>query len=285
VHARAWLRRYLRETGLALPARYLSISLIVISVPARDVARILNNESNLKILDKLKARPYYPRELAQEMELSEPFVVRRLKAMEAEDIVEGRWESEGSRKVKRYYLKDVKIEYGREGLKVSSEELPVRQAKPTIDMKKEMLARLVKLPLMAVCLAGIVLNIPVILVAMLVLVLWYTLITAGFFRRYHFTTTLLSIPVYVFSIAAVGSILVGDAIQVVIPLSAIIGLFTVVLIYIMLYQARYYQLELDDMLEKTRAFIEGLGNEPWHVRLFYLPMALKWKINEYFKIV
>jgi DNA-binding transcriptional ArsR family regulator len=254
-------------------------------VPARDVARILNNESNLKILDKLKARPYYPRELAQEMELSEPFVVRRLKAMEAEDIVEGRWEAEGSRKVKRYYLKDVKIEYGREGLKMSSNELPVPPAKKTIDMKKEMMARLVKLPLMAVCFAGIVLNIPVILGAMLVLVLWYLLITVGIYRRHRFMTSLLTIPVYVFSTLAVGSILVGDAIQVVIPLSAIIGLFTVVLIYIMLYQARYYQLELEDMLEKTRTFIDGLENEPWHVRLFYLPMALKWKINEYFKIV
>jgi Bacterial regulatory protein, arsR family len=254
-------------------------------VPARDVARILNNESNLKILDKLKTRPYYPRELAQEMELSEPFVVRRLKAMEAEDIVEGRWETEGSRKVKRYYLKDVKIEYGREGLKVSSEELPVPPAKKTIDMKKEMLARLVKLPLMAICLAGIVLNIPVILVAMLVLIFWYLLITVGFYRRYHFTTTLLSIPVNAFGTLAIGAILVGDMIQVVIPLTAIVGLFVVVLIYVMLYQARYYQLELDDMLEKTRTFVEGLGDEPWHVRLFYLPMALKWKINEYFKIV
>ena len=113
-------------------------------VPARDVARILNNESNLKILDKLKVRPYYPRELAQEMELSEPFVVRRLKAMEEEGIVEGRWETEGSRKVKRYYLMDVSIEYGKEGLKFSSEDIPV---KPGIDMKKEVVGRLIKLPL------------------------------------------------------------------------------------------------------------------------------------------
>jgi DNA-binding HxlR family transcriptional regulator len=75
------------------PIRYLCNSRILTSVPARDVARLLNNESNLKILDKLKTRPYYPRELAQEMELSEPFVVRRLKAMEAEDIVEGRWDT------------------------------------------------------------------------------------------------------------------------------------------------------------------------------------------------
>jgi hypothetical protein len=129
------------------------------------------------------------------------------------------------------------------------------------------------------------LNIPVILVAMLVLIAWYLLITVGFYRRYHFTTTLLSIPVNAFGTLAIGAILVGDAIQVVIPLSAVVGLFVVVLIYIMLYQARYYQLELDDMLEKTRAFIEGLEAEAWYVRLFYLPMALKWKINEYFKIV
>jgi hypothetical protein len=219
------------------------------------------------------------------MELSEPFLVRRLKAMEGEDIVEGRWEAEGSRKVKRYYLKDVKIEYGRDGLKVSSEELPVLPAKKTIDMKNEMKARLLKLPLMAVCLAGIVLNIPVILGAMLVLFLWYLLITVGIYRRHHFMTSLLTIPVYAFSTLAIGSLLVGDVLQVVIPLSAIIGLFVVLLIYIMLYQARYYQLELDDIMEKTGAFVESLADEPWYIRLLYLPMALKWKINEYFKIV
>ncbi len=254
-------------------------------MPARDVARILNNESNLKILDKLKSRPYYPRELAQEMGLSEPFIVRRLKTMEEEDIVEGRWETMGSRKVKRYYLKDVKIEYGREGLKVSSEELPVPPAKKTIDVKNEMRARLVKLPLVAVCFAGIVLNVPIILVAMLVLVFWYMLATMGFYRRYRFTTMLLSIPVYVFGVLSISAILIGDAIDVVIPLSAVVGLFAGVLIFVMIYQARYYQLELDDMLEKTREFVNGLGDEPGHVRFFYLPMALKWKINEYFKIV
>jgi predicted transcriptional regulator len=44
------------------------------------------------------------------MGVSEPFIVRRLKAMEEHDIVEGRWETEGSRKVKRYYVKDVTLQ-------------------------------------------------------------------------------------------------------------------------------------------------------------------------------
>jgi hypothetical protein len=257
-------------------------------VPARDVARLLNNESNLKILDKLKTRPYYPRELAQDMGLSEPFVVRRLKAMEGEDIVEGRWETENGRKVKRYYLKDVKIEYGRDGLKVSSEERPTEPPVPvkkTIDMKKEMMSRLLRVPLMIICLAGIMLNIPAILVAMLAIVFWYLLIIIDFYRRFHFTTTLLSIPIYAFGTIVICAILIGDAVEAAIPFSAIVGLFTVLLIYIMFYQARYYQLEMDDMMEKSRDFVDGLVDEPWHVRLFYLPMALKWKINEYFKIV
>jgi hypothetical protein len=81
------------------------------------------------------------------------------------------------------------------------------------------------------------------------------------------------------------AILIGDAVEAAIPFSAIVGLFTILLIYIMFYQARYYQLEMDDMMEKSRDFVDGLVDEPWHVRLFYLPMALKWKINEYFKIV
>lgn len=257
-------------------------------MPARDVARILNNESNLKILDRLKTRPCYPRELAQEMGLSEPFVVRRLKAMEEEDIVEGRWETENGRKVKRYYLKDVKIEYGKDGLKVSSEErppAPVVPAKRTIDVKNEMMARLVKLPLVILFLAGILLNIPVILGAMLVFILWYLLITAGFYRRYRFTTSLLSIPMYAFIVLIIGAVLVGDAVQIVIPVSAIVALLAIVVVFVMLYQARYYQLELDELLEKNREFVDGLGDEPGYVRLFYLPMALKWKIYEYFKIV
>ena len=105
---------------------------------AKNIANVLNNESNLRILEKLKERPFYPRELAAEMGLSEPFIVRRLKSMEAYDIVEGRWENEGSRKVKRYYIKDVTLQLGKSGLKVSSAEMPKKQG---VNFKNDMIAR------------------------------------------------------------------------------------------------------------------------------------------------
>ena len=93
-------------------------------MPPKTIASLLNNESNLRILEKLKIKPYYPRELAAEMKLSEPFLVRRLKAMEEYDIVEGRWENEGGRKVKRYYVKDITMQLGKDGLKVTLPSKP-----------------------------------------------------------------------------------------------------------------------------------------------------------------
>ncbi len=251
-------------------------------VPARDVARILNNESNLKILDRLKVRPYYPRELAQEMALSEPFLVRRLKAMEEEGIVEGRWETEGSRKVKRYYLMDVKIEYGKEGLKVSSEDIPV---KPGIDMKKELVGRLIKLPLIIVFLAGILLNIPVIIGALFVFVAWYTVMTADYYLRFRYKTHLLSIPVYGINTLVLASVLLGDIFRVDVPLSAIVGVLAVVLIYILLFQARYYQMELDDILRNGKQFVKDLEDAPVPAKILYLPMVIRWRISEYFHLL
>jgi DNA-binding PadR family transcriptional regulator len=251
-------------------------------MPAKDVARLLNNESNLKILDKLKVKPYYPRELAQEMELSEPFVVRRLKAMEEEDIVEGRWEIEGSRKVKRYYLKDIKIEYGREGLKVSSDEIPAKQG---IDLKKDMIGRLIKLPLVIIFVIGILFNILALQVALLLFLLWYVAMTTGFYKRYHFKTSLLSIPLYCFNTLVIGGLIAGNLLNAPIPLELIIALLAAGMVFVMVYQARYYQLELPDLLLKNKEFVHGLEDAPLHTKLFYLPMAVRWKICEYFKIV
>jgi DNA-binding transcriptional ArsR family regulator len=254
-------------------------------VPARDVARILNNESNLKILDRLKARPYYPRELAHEMALSEPFVVRRLKAMEEEGIVEGRWETEGSRKVKRYYLMDVKIEYGKEGLKVTSEEIPTPPAARTIDLKKELIGRLIKLPLMILFVAGVLLNIPAIIGALLLFIVWYTVMTIDYYRRFRFKSYMLLIPVYLINSLTLAWLLAGDFLKAEVPLGAVIGVLAIGMIYIMLFQARYYQLELDDILRNGRQFVEELEDAPVPAKILYLPMVIRWKISEYFHLV
>jgi len=112
-------------------------------MPPKNIASVLNNESNLRILEKLKVCPHYPRELAAEMGVSEPFVVRRLKAMEEHGIVEGKWETEGSRKVKRYYVNDVTLQLGKGGLKVTTAEAPVKQE---INIFKELAGTITRLP-------------------------------------------------------------------------------------------------------------------------------------------
>jgi DNA-binding HxlR family transcriptional regulator len=95
-----------------------------ISVPSKNIASVLNNESNMRILGWLKAKPYYPRELAAAMDVSEQFIVRRLKAMEEHGIVEGKWENEGGHRVKRYYPQDIILQIGDEGLEVTSDYDP-----------------------------------------------------------------------------------------------------------------------------------------------------------------
>ena len=93
-------------------------------MPSKNIASVLNNESNMRILGWLKTKPYYPRELAAAMNISEQFIVRRLKEMEEYGIVEGKWENEGGHRVKRYYPKDITLQIGNEGLEVTSDYDP-----------------------------------------------------------------------------------------------------------------------------------------------------------------
>lgn len=252
---------------------------------AKDVARLLNNESNLKILEKLKEKPYYPRELATAMGLSEPFIVRRLKAMEEQGIVESGWDTENGRKVKRYHLKDVKIEYGREGFKAASETVP---QKTGISMKKEVIGRLIKLPLGILFMAGIIFNIQVIIAAMAVFLLWYSLISFAMYRTFGFKTSLLSGIIYSLCTVLLSSMLVVSLMAITVPEATWPVVWPIgicVMAFLMLYQARFYQLELDDMLIKAGDFIDKLDTKPTTTRLFYFPYALKWKVSEYFKLI
>jgi hypothetical protein len=191
--------------------------------------------------------------------------------MEEEGIVEGVWEKEGNRKVKRYYLKDVRIEYGKEGLRVSSEVIPVRQG---VDLKKELIGRLIKLPLMILFVAGILLNVLVLQVVLLAMLIWYMVMTTGFYRRYHFMTSLLSIPLYCFYTLVVGGLIAGNLLQVPVPLGITLGLLAAVLMIVLVYQARYYQMELEDLLQKNRVFVNELERAPAHIKLFYLPGSM-----------
>lgn len=251
----------------------------------KDIARILNNESNLRILDRLKERPYYPRELAMDMDLSEPFIVRRLKAMEEYGIVEGKWETVGNRKVKRYYIKDVKIEYGKEGLKVTSGEVQVNKG---INIKNDLIGRLIKLPLVLIFLYGILFEITIILIAVLGLFIWQTAITLSFYREFKFKTSMLSIMVYIIG-SAITLLMVMSIYKILDISPATVQVITTVMLAIVLfidmYLVRYYQVEYEDMVSKTGSFIKDLELAPPQVKLFYLPMVIKWKISEYFKLI
>lgn len=153
-------------------------------MPSKNIAGVLNNRSNLRILEELKTRPYYPRELAAEMKLSEPFVVRHLKAMEEHNIVEGRWETENGRKLKRYYVKDVKMQLGNDGLKVTSEEAPAKDS--DISLKKEAARLLIWLPVLAFIVCGVIFDIRVIIAISLFLVAWQLAVDVALYRRYPY---------------------------------------------------------------------------------------------------
>lgn len=254
-------------------------------MPPKNIASILNNESNLRILEKLKVKPYYPRELAAEMGLSEPFIVRRLKAMEEHDIVEGRWEAEGTRRVKRYYVKDVTLQLGKDGLKVTTAEMPVKKG---IDLKKEMLGRLLKLPLLAVLVYGLIFNVPVLIGILFVIVVWYLLINIAYYLEYRFVTSLLSIVIYAAGTLVVGGILLADYKAPAVPAEAAAistALLAAVLVLVLVYQSRYYQLEREDLFKCTGDLLSSLDDAPIYKKLFYLPVVIKWKINEYFGLV
>lgn len=265
-------------------AKYLCHRQQWMVVPAKNVASVLNNESNLRILEKLKERPYYPRELAAEMGLSEPFIVRRLKAMEEHDIVEGRWDTEGTRKVKRYYVKDVTIRLGKDGLQVKTAEKPHTSG---VDLKKDLIGRLIKLPLAIMFVAGVIFNIPILLVVMSIFLAWYTAIYYANYGDFKYKTSLLSCMI---SGILAGFTLVLIALE---QLSfnvpeyslTILLVVSMIVIFLAIYQARYYQLEFDAMVEDLGEFVHGLDKAPLYKKLFYLPMVAKWKISEYFGLI
>jgi hypothetical protein len=261
-------------------------------VPPKNVAGLLNNESNLRILEKLKSRAYYPRELSAEMKLSESFIVRRLKAMEEFDIVEGRWESEGTRKVKRYYLKDVTMQLGKGGLEVTSGEVMLASPpKTNITPEKELLKLTIWLPILLLIFGGIYLNDPLLIAIVALLFAWMTAINVVLYRHLKYKSMISAILLLimgVLSIANVAWIMYGGN-NLLKGSSEFYGYFYmiygIVFFALLVYHVRYSQIELVEMTRDRQDFIADLESASVPVKLFYLPMALRWKINEYFGLV
>ena len=255
---------------------------------SKNIAAVLNNESNLRILEKLKVKPFYPRELAGEMGLSEPFIVRRLKAMEEHDIVEGRWESENGRKVKRYYVKDIRMQLGKDGLKVTSAE-----ATPggKIDMKKEATRFFLRLPLILIIFYGVVSQNAVILSVTCLYCIWLIAMNAALYRNYPYKNIVTGIALLVAGLISMSTILVIRFIPIdlLVDSSLPIGLFYAGIGFFffmgMIYHIRFSMVEAGEMNADKRELIGSLGSASMAVKLFYMPMALRWKINEYFNLV
>ncbi len=256
-------------------------------MPAKNIASVLNNESNLRILEKLKVRPYYPRELAGEMGVSEPFIVRRLKAMEEHDIVEGRWETENGRNVKRYYVKDVTLQLGKDGLQVTTAEAPVKAEKAEINILKEMAGTLVRLPLILILIAGVIFNIWYLVAAVAILFFWNAAIDHEFYSTTRLKTPLIS----TFINLAVSILLLGIVAESFVPavsmeIAAVIMIICLALLLLgVVYRSRYYQLEYSELIDAMVGLIARLDRAPLYVKIFYLPTAIRWKINEYFGLV
>lgn len=257
-------------------------------MPSKNIAAVLNNESNLRILDKLKQRPFYPRELSAEMGLSEPFIVRRLKAMEEYDIVEGRWESENGRKVKRYYVKDVTMQLGKDGLQVTSGEAPVKSG---IDLRKELTKSLIYLPIIVFIACGYIFEQPIILGITCLLFAWQLAVNLAFYRTYRYNTMLTAALLLAAGVAST-LILLGlhfYHFNLLIQPSEYIGLLFAgigfVFFMTLIYHVRFSQAESRDLMADKKELMASLESSSLPVKVFYLPLVLRWKLNEYFGLV
>jgi len=257
-------------------------------VPSKNIAAVLNNESNLRILEKLKERPFYPRELSAEMGLSEPFIVRRLKAMEEHDIVEGRWETEGGRKVKRYYVGDIKMHLGKDGLKLTSAE-----ATPggEIDLKKEATKFLLSLPIILAVFYVMNSQNIMLMAATCLYWGWLVFINMALYRYNPYKNIVTATIILVVGILFLSTLLVIQ----VIPIDLITGYVVLIRLFFiiigfflfigLIYHVRFSLVEARDMAIDKKDLITNLDSASVPVKFFYLPLVLKWKLSEYFKLV
>lgn len=261
-------------------------------MPPKNVAGVLNNETNLRILEKLKGRAYYPRELAAEMKISESFVVRRLKAMEECGIVEGRWESEGSRKVKRYYLMDVTMQLGKGGLEVTSgEAVPVSVPKSDISLRKEVLGLLVILPIILLALYGSITGQPVLIIAVGLLFVWQIADNLAFYRNYRYNTLVIGafiLALFILSQALTLAMIffhVDYISQTHEDIGLIYAAWGIVFLGAFVYYVRFSQAEARDLAADKKDFIAGIDTASAPVKIFYVPLVFGWKIKEYFGLI
>ena len=258
-------------------------------MPSKNMAVLLSNESNLRIIEMLKSRPYYPRELAAEMSLSEPFVVRRLRSLEEYGIVEGKWESNGSRRVKRYFLKDVTLELARTGLKIKMDNAPPvdTPVQYTINLRDEANKWALMLPLVAIIVYGIIFKVTALLLIFSLYFLWWGAINFAYHRKFGLRSTLLMIFMDLFLAFIISANLIEERVAGM-GLGVFIGILAtiigIIILILMTYRIRYSQHESDMINTSTIALMDIVATGPSYLKVFYLPMAIKCKIYEFFGV-
>jgi len=269
-----------------------------ISVPSRNIASVLNNESNMRILGWLKAKPYYPRELAATMNVSEPFIVRRLKAMEEHGIVEGKWENEGGHRVKRYYPKDITLQIGDEGLEVTPDHDPtISPDKKWKYIKKELINALLMFLWLPLVLCGVLFDAPILIVIPAIFLIWWATNNIAFYQEYKPKSLNILIPAALvlaicllyraFLVYTLGSSFKFPMTRIDIIIMLFLIIFATLFInnFIMIFQYNSYQIQVKNLAKSKREFISSISPAPLHTKMFYLPIITTWKLKEYFDLV
>jgi len=258
-------------------------------MPSKNMAALLSKESNLRIIEMLKIRPYYPRELAAEMGLSEPFIVRRLRSLEESGIVEGRWESNGSRRVKRYFLQDITLELAKTGLKIKMDNSsPIgAPTQYTLNIRDETVKWAIALPFLVIALLGLVFNVTMLILIVIIYSLWSGAINFSVHRKYGLNTNLLAsitslFLIFILSAGAIEGKIPGTELGIAIAL--LIAMITFAALILLTYRGQYRQQEWEKLKESNTELIETIPSKPSYIRAFYLPMTMKWKIYETFGI-
>ena len=252
----------------------------------------------MRILGWLKAKPYYPRELAQAMNVSEQFIVRRLKIMEEHGIVEGKWENEGGHRVKRYYPQDITIHIGDEGLEVTSEhDTKIEPDKKWTYIKKELINTLLMFLWLPLVLCGVLFNAPILIVIPSIILIWWATNNITFYQEYKPKSLNVFIPAML--LLAIGLLYraflvytLGDSFN--FPMTRfdiVLMLFLIVFAtffinnFTIIFQYNSYQIQAENLAKSKREFISSISPATLQTKIFYLPIIMTWKLKQYFNLV
>lgn len=252
----------------------------------------------MRILGWLKAKPYYPRELAAAMNVSEPFIVRRLRAMEEHGIVEGKWENEGGHRVKRYYPKDITLQIGDEGLEVMSDYDPkISPDKKWKYIKKELINALLMFLWLPLVICGVLIDAPILIVIPAIFLIWWAINNIAFYQEYKPKSLNIFIPAALllaicllyraFLVYTLGYSFKFPMTRIDIILMLFLIVFFTLFInnFIIIFQYNSYQIQVENLARSKREFISNIQPAPLYIKVFYLPMIMAWKINEHFHLV